>query len=102
MNFPSIQPEQRFLYLYNFGRALEAIGRPREEQEAYAIYADAIHLRPGFEPASQRAFAILHRAESPRVADAVRLATLLIDKGSPALARDLLHIPSPVENRMVL
>jgi len=79
----TLAPDQRNLYTYNYGRALELSGNG---QEAYQKYTQALERDPGFDLAADGAFRVLRASKPPRVADTARLAETLLEKGRPESA----------------
>jgi hypothetical protein len=85
IDFDSADASNRFIYHYNYARALEAAGKSRD---AYAQYVAAINQPVAFEPASVGAFRVLEHAAQPgaRTPAAAGLANRLINTGQPRLA----------------
>ena len=79
----AVEPGQRSLYAYNFGRALELAGNGRE---AYQKYTQALEQDPGFGPATEGAFRLLRESGSAQVAETARLAETLLGRGQPESA----------------
>jgi tetratricopeptide (TPR) repeat protein len=72
----SLEPEQRYLFNYNYGRALELSGNA---SEAYKRYSQVLEEQPEHEAAREGAFRVLSRP--PRIAEAASLAERLLAKG---------------------
>jgi tetratricopeptide (TPR) repeat protein len=83
----ALEPEQRSLYTYNYGRALELNGNG---PEAYQKYTQALEQDPGFDLATEGAFRLLRAFRPPRVGEAARLAETLLSRGQQkSAAREL-------------
>ncbi|HKA37373.1 MAG TPA: hypothetical protein VKH43_11185, partial [Thermoanaerobaculia bacterium] len=74
----ALEPEQRYLYNYNYGRALELAGNT---SEAYGRYARVLEAEPGYDPAIQGAFRVLTASRPPRFLEAAKLAQALLARG---------------------
>lgn len=78
MDLTPIETSLRYIFEYNYGRALELSG---ETAGAYERYSSVVLKQPSFRPAVDRAFNILESSRQPRIDDAVRLSTPLLTSG---------------------
>ena len=74
----ALEPGERSLYAYNYGRALELSGNG---PEAYQKYTQVLEQNPEFDLASEGAFRLLRASRPARVGEAARLAEMLLGRG---------------------
>jgi tetratricopeptide (TPR) repeat protein len=74
----ALEPGERSLYAYNYGRALELSGNG---PEAYQKYTQVLEQSPEFDLASEGAFRLLRASRPARVGEAARLAEMLLGRG---------------------
>ena len=95
-------PDKRFAYEYNLGRALEQTGHP---SDAFAHYLASIGAQPTFAPAREAAIGLL-QSQSMTGRKAGELCDLLMTKGQPAsaaaVARALLPKASSADGTLLL
>jgi tetratricopeptide (TPR) repeat protein len=95
-------PDKRFAFEYNLGRALEQTGRAAD---AFTHYLASIGAEPTFAPAREAAVGVLQTQPAP-ASMAVRLCELLMTKGQPAsaagVARTLLPKASSADGTVLL
>ena len=84
----ALEPEQRSLHAYNYGRALELSG---SGTEAYREYTKALEQNPRFDQAAEGAFRLLRASRPARVGEAARLAETLIGRGQQESAAREVH-----------
>jgi tetratricopeptide (TPR) repeat protein len=77
--------EDRHVYFYNYGRALETVKKPNK---ALALYMRSLEARPTYEPAARRASALLLHTKQPThkdIDEAVGLLRFLLAPTSSQL-----------------
>src|SRR5204862_2543025 len=74
----ALNAQQRGVYCYNFGRALEGNG---DLTQAFKQYTNAVGQQPDFEQAVEGAFRALRLLPTPQVDDAASFAEQLLAKG---------------------
>ncbi len=83
----ALQPGERALYAYNYGRALELSGNG---PEAYKKYTQVLEQDPQFNLAAEGAFRLLRASRPAPVGEAARLAETLLGRGQlESAAREL-------------
>jgi tetratricopeptide (TPR) repeat protein len=80
-----IKPEHRYVYHYNFGRALQL---DRQNERALDCYWKTLQSNPRFEPALERTFEVLDSSpDSDAYRDGEKYLRLLLSQGQVELAR---------------
>ena len=79
------EPDKRFAYEYNLGRAFEQTAHP---DDAFKHYLASIGAQPTFAPAREAAIGLL-KAQTPVGAKAKALCDALVANGQPAPAADV-------------
>jgi tetratricopeptide (TPR) repeat protein len=88
VNYSELEPSERFVYDYNFGRALEGNGNFKE---AYEKYKRSVMLQPKFDAAGDAAFRVLQKNKvfdsTPQsIEEAANLAAAVLAGGGVDLA----------------
>ncbi len=84
-DFERVDATQRYLYLYNYARALET---DRNFGGALRRYAESVAQRPDYKAAVEGAFRVAAQISPPPVEDAAKLGELLATKGQAQQAAE--------------
>ncbi len=89
MDFSTVDASQRYLYTYNYGRALEM---NKQYDAAYQQFMAALKLQPEFDLAAEGGFRVLYAQPSATgLSEASRLADSLTSRGQLDMARLGIH-----------
>ena len=88
MSYLAVATSERYVYTYNTARAFEQAGDPAS---AFKLYAEALFIQPGFEPAIEGAFRVAWKSGPQGRAAAADLARRLIDRGQAERVAPRLH-----------